>query len=84
MSFLRESLHSLALQFIDALYLFWGKELTVALVVLLAQVKNLLATLHALFDGLLGFGRSRHALHPLGLFRLDELDEAGRGRAHEI
>ena len=54
--FLRKLLHGLMLQLIDALYLLLGQKRIVLLVVLLAQVENLLTALHALFDGLLGFG----------------------------
>ena len=50
-----QSTHRLLFQFVGTLYLLLGEELRVLLVVLLAQIKYLLALLHAGFVGLLGF-----------------------------
>ena len=51
-----QSAHYLLFQFVGTLYLLLGEELRVLLVVLLAQVENLLTLLHAGLVGLLSLG----------------------------
>ena len=53
-----QAAHHLMFQFEGTFYLLLGKKLRVLLVVLLAQVENLLALLHASFVGLLSLGLS--------------------------